>query len=157
MSDTAVIRKQVSDLLQEHEQTLSGLADLLGMETDSLKVRNPAQMELLAENKLALAHHIEEFSEQLVRLLESRGLSANAENFSRFMADMDLADAWQRSVKLLSDCQQHNALNGGIIEATRANTDRILDILHGHNGNPRLYGASGKFDQPAGISPIAKA
>ncbi len=157
MSDPAVTRKQVAGLLQEHQQTLASLSELLSTETDSLKVRQPAEMELLAENKLALAQHIEQFGEQLIGLLTSRGLVANAENFRRFMADIDLSDAWLNSVRLLSDCQQHNALNGGLIEASLANTDRIQDILHGHSGNSRLYGASGKFDHPAGISAIAKA
>ncbi len=157
MGDVVALRQQVADLLQQQEQTLISLAALLDSETGSLKERLPAEMEKLAGDKLALSREVEVLGQRLTTLLGSQGLVANAENFKQFMQQLELSEAWQRSISLLTECQQHNAINGGIISATRANTDKILDILHGQTGSPRLYGASGKYDQTSGISPIAKA
>lgn len=157
MSQQDTLRHQVAELLEAQQSTLSELNSLLDSETDILREREPVKVEELASTKLGFVRSLEQQGSLLSSLLQQQGLTPGADGINQLMQNLSLTEHWQRCVSLLQQCREHNAMNGGLIEASRNTNERIMDLLHGQTMTPRLYGASGKFDSGSGSGPLAQA
>ncbi len=151
------LRREVAELLQAQQSVLAELNALLEDEATVLREREPARVEELASSKLNIVQTLERQGGQLSSLLLRQGLQPGAEGVRQLMDGLSLSDHWQQCVSLLQKCQQHNAVNGGLIEASRGSNERILSLLQGQTLSPRLYGSTGKFDNGSGSGTLAEA
>ncbi len=103
--------------------------------------------------------------EQQVRLhgalLSQMGLAQEKDATSRLIATEPspaLSKLWQDIRETAERCQKQNEINGQIIEASRQQTQRAIEVLIPHADNRKpVYGRKGRLHTASGMHIIGKA
>lgn len=134
---------------------------LLKQEHAALKGNDLPAFDAAMDAKLRHIKHLEQQDRSLLPALQqiigSPGKREQLEAFIVNSRDPQLQQRWQELRETLRECQRQNLLNQRILESSRAQVQRALDILRGAapgGSNTEVYGGSGKTDRgsPGGQS-----
>lgn len=144
MSD---IHEQFQGLLQQETEEVSHLLEALNREHEVLLHRETDAIGIVVAEKEKALGHLNQLAAQRVILLQEAGYSDDKDGFSAFINSDEsgqLAEKWLALEEGLRACQQQNQLNGMLLESSRQQTEKLLSIIVGRDGQKtELYDQKG--------------
>lgn len=128
-------------------------ASLLGEEAEALRAREPAAIERIAADKLALAKTLE----GATAALAAAGLRPDGASRERAASSPALRGAWERLLACTAACLERNLANGIAIELARAFNASLLSVLRGEPPHSGLYDSNGRLDETSSARTLANA
>ncbi len=142
----------IESLLRSLLESSRALKDTLAKEHEAL----------LSANLSTLSTHSERKKNQLIELeaLElnrRRYLEVNDWESIEASGSQPLVDLWSQVLEELRACQEANEINGAIVRAHQARTQKALDLLAGRGLTPAEYSPDGLADAKYLSEEIARA
>ena len=138
-------------MLQAEHRIAEQLLDVLTQERTALVHSDPELMTKLTASKQPLVVQLEQFSRQREAILQAEGFSAGKEGLEAFIANQDENQA-SRLNQLMAglkaiafECQEHNQINGGIVNVNRQYLHRAMSVLRGGGNEVCSYGPGGEY------------
>ncbi len=128
------------------------LLDILSLEAENLKSRtDPESISRLVNNKKETITQLEQFSEQLSRLLATESLPLNPTGIKQYFQKAQLSgfqitddfNQWRKIIAISKKCHSLNEQNGASIDLLMRHNQRSLQILRGKSQLPATYGPDG--------------
>ncbi len=131
-------------LLDGEQQALAGHAH-----EDLAATLDSKQRQLILQQELA---------ERRNALLQAEGFAVDSDGVHACLdtCSEETRASWDELMQVISSCQQRNRANGALVELSRRNTQRALDVLTGRTANP-VYDAAGSAGHGNGGHTIGKA
>jgi len=143
--------QQLYSVLQAEHRIAEQLLDVLTQERTALVHSDPELMTKLTASKQPLVVQLEQFSRQREAILQAEGFSAGKEGLEAFIANQDENQA-SRLNQLMAglkaiafECQEHNQINGGIVNVNRQYLHRAMSVLRGGGTEVSSYGPGGEY------------
>lgn len=153
--------EQLTALLTADFTELDQLEFALNKEKTLLQQRDRTSLDKITAQKQQIIESIERRAKQKAALLASSPLKIRPGQVREKLAsinDKNLLDLWDGTAAKLETCKQRNQVNGAIISLSLLRTNRLMNILRGHNSSPTTtYGQTGKTRNYGGSSTIARA
>jgi flagella synthesis protein FlgN len=143
--------QQLYSVLQAEHRTATQLLTILTEERTALVHSDPDKMTELTASKQPLVVQLEQLSRQREAVLQVDGFSSGKEGLEAFIANQGDRESAQLK-KLMAalkriafDCQEHNQINGGIVNVNRQYLHRAMSILRGRDMEVTAYGPGGEY------------
>ncbi|WP_026972624.1 flagella synthesis protein FlgN [Aliagarivorans marinus] len=107
----------LSKLLDTQEQQLTLLLSLLEKENQSLVQDDMSQLQAVTKQKHELLDAIQQTDQTL------------AQHAEQLKTDSDLAKRVEVLQSLLSECQQHNEVNGALVNESQENVEQLRRVV----------------------------
>jgi flagella synthesis protein FlgN len=143
--------QQLYSVLQAEHRTAEQLLEILTAERDALIRSEPEQMVKMTASKQPLIVQLEQLSRQREALLQAEGFSSGKEGLEAFIANQrdneaNALNSLMAKLKVLARaCQDHNQINGGIVNVNRQYLHRAMSILRGRDMEVTSYGPGGEY------------
>jgi len=144
-------------LLETQQQDAARMLAVLKQEYHALKNNDLPAFDEAMDAKLRHIKHLEQQERTLQPALEGIiGAPADRDSLESYIVNSrqpQLRETWQVLRRTLEDCQRQNLLNQRILETSRAQVQRALDILRGagqEGDKAEIYGGSGKTESAGG-------
>lgn len=151
---------QLKLLLEKDISDLDNLVAVLGEESTALKGRDSDKISHFSKAKSALVKQIEDRARAKVKLITASGAKIEAGKVKsgiEALGDAELTNLWNESLLKLEECKQLNQVNGLVIERSRTRNQKLMDLVRGQHGKPKLYGNKGAEQAYSSANSIAKA
>lgn len=141
---------EIVEIFKGTENHLKKFIDLLQIEKIALKKNHYDELINIVEDKKKLSDKIEEINQSMVSYLASKNLPDSPQALSNYLKRLPslqstlLSKQWQNIVELLTTAENLNIQNGLVIMGTKANTERLIDILLGRI-RTGVYGKDAKI------------
>ncbi len=140
--------RMLSDLLQAELQQIRLLQQLLEQEYQALSsIEDPARIEQISQEKLALIRRIEGLFGKRKHFLEKLGLQQTGDLeslISKLPADSEATARFTELKEAADQAHRQNMINGGIVTTGQRHVRQTLDILHGKTESLQTYGPAGE-------------
>jgi len=143
--------QQLYSVLQAEHRTAEQLLEILTAERDALIRSEPEKMVKMTASKQPLIVQLEQLSRQRESLLQAEGFSSGQEGLEAFIANQrdkeaNALNSLMAKLKILARaCQDHNQINGGIVNVNRQYLHRAMSILRGRDMEVTSYGPGGEY------------
>ena len=147
-------------LLNGEIETLSGLLDILQREYGALKTNDLAAIEHAITHKQQQLAQVQACEQRRHALLQAAGFSLDKQGMSNYLRNAAHAPSvqpWQLLLKLSSQCQKQNQINGGLVDISRRHAQHVVAILRGQTPEPDLYGPAGETRSAGTTQTLATA
>jgi len=155
--DIGLFRKQLSEQFFNAIELLAKLDQLLFLEREALSQRDAEEIKRIIDEKSAVLKLLEGVYHTIAQLVKARNPVADNGGLIHCIDTPELEQLWKELRGRLNECNHKNQVNGGVIEVSRAYTDRLFRILRGEEQRPTLYSPKGKLQSPSETQAIAKA
>jgi flagella synthesis protein FlgN len=152
--------QQLYSVLQAEYRTAEQLLEILTAERDALIQSEPEQMVKMTASKQPLIVQLEQLSRQREALLQAEGFSSGKEGLEAFIANQrdkeaNALNSLMAKLKVLAlACQEHNQINGGIVNVNRQYLHRAMSILRGRDMEVTSYGPGGEYTNQVVRQPL---
>jgi flagella synthesis protein FlgN len=152
--------QQLYSVLQAEHRTAEQLLEILTAERDALIQSEPEQMVKMTASKQPLIVQLEQLSRQREALLQAEGFSSGKEGLEAFIANQrdkeaNALNSLMAKLKVLARaCQEHNQINGGIVNVNRQYLHRAMSILRGGDTEVTSYGPGGEYTNQVVRQPL---
>ena len=143
--------QQLVTVMQAEHRTAQQLLTILTEERDALIHSNAEQMAQNTADKQPLIVELEQLSRQREAILQTAGFPAGKAGLAAFIANQPAQQALQltqltAALKAVAKaCQEHNQINGGIVNVNRQYLYRAITILRGKETEVSAYGPGGEY------------
>jgi flagellar biosynthesis/type III secretory pathway chaperone len=143
-------REALLEILTAEVEQAGQMLEVLQLERKAVRGRDLPGIERAATEKERLATILEELSARQTVLMRAAGIAPQNLSSSQMAAGEEiepLSRAWQDLIALLTECQQQNRVNGGVIAASQRFARDMLSALRGAPAASPVYGRSGHAHQ----------
>ncbi len=143
--------QQLYSVLQAEHRTAQQLLEILSSEREALVHSDPEMMVKMTASKQPLIVQLEQLSRQRAALLQAEGFSSGKDGIAAFIANQSEDEAAKLNTlmaelkSLAAACQDHNQINGGIVNVNRQYLHRAMSILRGRDMEVASYGPGGEY------------
>jgi len=143
--------QQLYSVLQAEHRTAQQLLTILTKERAALVNSDPEVMATLTANKQPLVVQLEQLSRQRETILQTEGFSAGKDGLEAFIANQEPGQVSQLNElmgalkSIAFACQEHNQINGGIVNVNRQYLHKAMSILRGRDMEVTSYGPGGEY------------
>lgn len=142
---------EIVEIFKDTESTLKKFIALLENEKKALSQNGYDELVLIIEQKKLASEKIEQANRLMFNYLEKKNLPDTPHALKKYLkrlptvqADL-LSKQWKNIIDLLTQAENLNIENGLVIMGTKANTERLIDILLGRI-RTGIYGKDAKID-----------
>jgi len=152
--------QQLLSVLQAEHRAAQQLLTLLTEERSILVHSDAEQMRQKTADKQPFVVQLEQLSRQREMILQAEGFPAGKEGLAAFIANQPEAEATQlmqiRAAlkQIAAACQEHNQINGGIVNVNRQYLHRAMSILRGRDVDVTAYGPGGEYTNQVVRQPL---
>lgn len=131
---------KLAQIIEQHISAASALLEILKQEKQALISGRPEQLEQVSATKLQSVNAFRVIGEKLTQFLGN-------ESIESVLSRMDGANSprhrWQELMKLATECQRSNLVNGAIIDERQNYVRHAIKCMFGQEARPAVYGRSG--------------
>ncbi len=142
---------EIVEIFKDTENALKTFIELLHNEKQALSKNLYDELILIIEQKKTAAEKIEQANQHMFSYLDKKNLPDTHQALAKYLkrlpslqADL-LSKQWKNIIELLTEAENLNIQNGLVIMGTKANTERLIDILLGRI-RTGIYGKDAKID-----------
>jgi flagellar biosynthesis protein FlgN len=143
--------QQLYSVLQAEHRTATQLLTILTEERAALVHTDPDKITELTASEQPLVVQLEQLSRQRETVLQVDGFSSGKEGLEAFIGNQGDRESAKLN-KLMAalkriafDCQEHNQINGGIVNVNRKYLHCVMSILHDRDMEVTAYGPGGEY------------
>lgn len=143
----------LSTLLQAETSCALALLECLHDEAASLQASHPEHLEQIIGRKVQLLKEMTQCAINRTELLEQNQAPTDPAGLNALMYEQggSMLDLWQGLLRLASQLEQQNQVNGSIIQLGKQRAQMALDILTQPPESGKTYGRQG-YAQPDSTS-----
>lgn len=152
--------QHLHSILQAEHETASQLLALLRNERDALTESDTDVMNDVSAQKQPLVVSLEQLGRQREAVLQAAGFSSGKDGLEAFIENQTQQEisVLNRTLsalkKVAKACQEHNQINGGIVNVNRQYLQKAMSILRGRDVNPSSYGPGGEYTSQVVRQPL---
>jgi flagellar biosynthesis/type III secretory pathway chaperone len=142
---------EIVEIFKDTEDYLKQFIDQLKKEKQALAKNHYDDLINIIEEKKSLSTKIDNINQHMVNYLTSKKLPDTHQALAKYLKKLPTVQAdllskqWQNIIDLLTQAENLNIQNGLVIMGTKANTERLIDILLGRI-RTGIYGKNAKIE-----------
>ena len=142
---------EIVEIFKDTENTLKQFIELLQKERQALAKNLYDELLAIIEDKKSISDKIEQVNNNMVGYLSSKNLPDTHQALAKYLKRLPtlqgnlLSKQWENIINLLTQAENLNIQNGLVIMGTKANTEKLIDILLGRI-RTGIYGKDAKID-----------
>ncbi len=149
-------------LLQDATYASTNLQELLKLEMQLLASRKFEDLNEVLTKKMKIIDQLENQDKMRSEFLSSAGYTADEVGTKKFLSDnesSELAEAWQKLMDIIKECQVINQSNGMVVSKNQAHIKQAMNIITGGNnsGSNDTYNNKGVQSYSSSRRDISKA
>ncbi len=149
-------------LLQDATYASTELQELLKLEMQLLASRKFEDLNEVLTKKMKIIDQLENQDKMRSEFLSSAGYTADEVGTKKFLSDHkndELAEAWQKLMDIIKECQVINQSNGMVVSKNQAHIKQAMNIITGGNnsGSNDTYNNKGVQSYSSSRRDISKA
>ena len=143
------MRDQMTVQMQLQIEACRAMVEMLEKEHTALEGRDAESIQTTSEAKNAVLDRINTLDSTRNQILSSLSISQDGSGMARFIKQFDpsssggLLTLWTELHELAERCQKLNQINGTVIELSRRNAQRAMDIISGRSATDSGYDPEG--------------
>lgn len=143
---TSDLSSKLKQLFNEQIETSNKFLGLLLQERQAIAANQIDRFNQITQEKMPVIEALSRLDIEIFTLLGQSCPDNDPGSVEKFLLGLaeELLPLWKALLETARKCQAENQLNSRIVESSRLQNERLLDILLGRTSNVELYGASGQ-------------